>query len=273
MIILSTKVKNRFDRSTNFSVDNLLSIYSLHRKSKTFHARWLPISDLREMMEFKIVHNFFQTTFDLPYNFDFALYMREANDRFILSLVDVEATTWLVLIIVCFLNLARVEVWKVLWVRYNGAGKRNQGAAGESCEESYTLGWGKGKSEYRYDDHGDEDGSKGHRMLGSSGGDTTGSDGMVAFMISGWTLLALAVVHYFISRRSELNLLCKAGCKSTLEYHERLGVMEKGTLQTKHKEMNKTAGHGASNDLARLKMQVEQARERKSRNHGRHHGH
>lgn len=64
-------------------------------------------------MEFKIVHAFFRKTFALPTSFDFALYMREASDNYILSLVDVEGSTWLVLAIVCFLNLARVKIWKV----------------------------------------------------------------------------------------------------------------------------------------------------------------
>ena len=64
-------------------------------------------------MEFKIVHAFFRTTFALPTNFDFALYMREASDSHILSLVDVEGSTWFILAVVCFLNLARVKMWQV----------------------------------------------------------------------------------------------------------------------------------------------------------------
>ena len=39
MMVFSAKLKNRYERSTNISVDHLLSIYSLHRKSKVFHAR------------------------------------------------------------------------------------------------------------------------------------------------------------------------------------------------------------------------------------------
>lgn len=69
-------------------------------------------------MEFKIVHAFFRTTFALPTSFDFALYMREASDSYILSLVDVEATTWLILAAVYFLNLARVKGWQVCQVAF-----------------------------------------------------------------------------------------------------------------------------------------------------------
>lgn len=64
-------------------------------------------------MEFKIVYAFFRTTFSLPTSFDFALYMREASDSYILSLVDVEASTWFILAVACFINLARVKVWQV----------------------------------------------------------------------------------------------------------------------------------------------------------------
>lgn len=65
------------------------------------------------MMEFKIVSSFFRTTFALPTSFDFALYMREASDSHILSLVDVEASTWCSLLVVCFVNLGRVKLWQV----------------------------------------------------------------------------------------------------------------------------------------------------------------
>lgn len=78
-----------------------------------YHGRWLPFSDLREVMEFKIVHAFFQTTFALPTRFNFALYMQEASDSYILSLVDVESSTWLILLATCFLNLARIKTWQV----------------------------------------------------------------------------------------------------------------------------------------------------------------
>lgn len=75
--------------------------------------RWLPFSGLRQVMEFKIVQAFFRTTFALPTSFDFALYMGEASDAHILSLVDVEASTWSILLVTCFLNLGRVKLWQV----------------------------------------------------------------------------------------------------------------------------------------------------------------
>lgn len=78
-----------------------------------FFNRWLPFSDLREVMEFKIVHFFFRTTFALPTTFNFSLYMREATDNHILALVEVESSTWVILAAVCFLNLARIKIWQV----------------------------------------------------------------------------------------------------------------------------------------------------------------
>lgn len=78
--------------------------------------RWLPFSDLREVMEFKIVHFFFRTTFSLPTTFNFSLYMREATDNHIMALVDVESSAWVILAAVCFLNLARVKIWQVFTV-------------------------------------------------------------------------------------------------------------------------------------------------------------
>lgn len=39
MMVLSSQLKKRYEKSTNISVDHLLTFYSLHRKSKLFHAR------------------------------------------------------------------------------------------------------------------------------------------------------------------------------------------------------------------------------------------
>lgn len=66
-------------------------------------------------MEFKIVQFFFRTTFALPTTFNFALYMRQATDNHILALVDVESSTWAILGVVFFLNLARIKLWQV-WI-------------------------------------------------------------------------------------------------------------------------------------------------------------
>lgn len=41
MMVLTAQLKQRYERSTNTGVDHLLSIYSLHRRSKVFHARYL----------------------------------------------------------------------------------------------------------------------------------------------------------------------------------------------------------------------------------------
>ena len=87
--------------------------YVVATNSFDVFGRWLPLSDLREVMEFKIVHFFFRTTFALPTTFNFSLYMREATDNHILALVDVESSTWVILAAVCFLNLARIKIWQV----------------------------------------------------------------------------------------------------------------------------------------------------------------
>jgi len=39
MMVLSSQLKRRYEKSTNISADHLLTFYSLHRKSKLFHAR------------------------------------------------------------------------------------------------------------------------------------------------------------------------------------------------------------------------------------------
>lgn len=105
-----------FDLPASILLEGSTIYFPLHSTQNAFRTvlcRWLPFSDLREMMEFKIVHAFFRTTFALPTSFDFALYMQETSDSYILSLVDVEASTWLILLVACFVNLGRVKLWQV----------------------------------------------------------------------------------------------------------------------------------------------------------------
>ncbi|CAM9283188.1 unnamed protein product [Hapterophycus canaliculatus] len=220
MMVLSSQLKKRYEKSTNISVDHLLTFYSLHRKSKL----WLPVSDLREVMEFKIVHFFFRTTFALPTTFNFALYMRQATDSHILALVDVEPSTWVVLAVVVFLNWARIKIWQKM------------GSTEDSEDHAAT------------DDHSatDDNASSAHdddhrrRWLAGVGVDgaggsysNTGSDGEFMFIVAGWLMLALSVGNYFMSRWVELSLLKKAGCEGTREYHTRLAAIEKQTMEAK----------------------------------------
>lgn len=53
------------------------------------------------------------------------------------------------------------------------------------------------------------------------------------FIVAGWLMLAMAAGNYFVSRWVELRLLKKAGCEGTREYHTRLAVIEKQTLEAK----------------------------------------
>eukprot|EP00904_Undaria_pinnatifida_P009614 jgi/Undpi1/5783/HiC_scaffold_2.g01057.m1 len=261
MMVFSAKLKNRYERSTNISVDHLLSIYSLHRKSKVFHARWLPLSDLREVMEFKIVHAFFRTTFALPTNFDFALYMREASDSHILSLVDVEGSTWFILAVVCFLNLARVKMWQTIGLTPIDSGYADDDHATDDHATS------------DYDTHASDD----HRrrwLAGGGGGGihytNTGSDGEATFIMFGWMLLCTAIGNYIMSRWVEIRLLRKAGCNSTNDYQERLCVIEKHFMEAKRLEEINRKGGAEGNHLEELKKQVDDAKKMGDKGHHKH---
>lgn len=96
------------------------------------------------------------------------------------------------------------------------------------------------------DHHDDSHATDDHRRwLGGTAVDgNTGSDGELAFMLSGWVLLSVAVGNYFLSRWSEIRLLRKAGCTSTQEYHTRLCVIEKTMIETKVGETSGGEGGG-----------------------------
>lgn len=83
------------------------------------------------------------------------------------------------------------------------------------------------------DDHTDADDHRRRWLGGAAANDNDGSDGELLFIISGWVLFVVAVGYYFVTRWSEIRLLRKAGCDSTYDYHTRLCVIEKHTMEAK----------------------------------------
>jgi hypothetical protein len=54
----------------------MLAQLSLVRRARSYTAVWLPLSALRDHVEFTILQHRFITEFELPHDFDFGLYMR-----------------------------------------------------------------------------------------------------------------------------------------------------------------------------------------------------
>ena len=75
-----------------YTMPELLDMYKTQNRSwwgrLTFHNFYLP-NKLRSDFEFKILHNFFVSSYHVPRNFDFGMYLCESLDLQIVELVEV----------------------------------------------------------------------------------------------------------------------------------------------------------------------------------------
>ncbi len=70
----------------------------------------IPIPELREKIEYKIIQEFFVRNYNLPPEFKFANYMCGVLRHYVISLVEVRPISWIILACFVCLNLFRVEV-------------------------------------------------------------------------------------------------------------------------------------------------------------------
>lgn len=79
-----------------------------------YHSEFLPGSQLRELIEFKVFHSFFIKTYSLPPKFNFSDYLDGCFEKYALELLDVGLFSWLSVIFLALLNLGRVELMKAM---------------------------------------------------------------------------------------------------------------------------------------------------------------
>lgn len=78
------------------------------------HAPFLlPFPKCREAMEYKILERFFIKMYDMPYEFDFSVYVSAFFKRYVIELVEVPAISWLLIEIVFIVYLAgtKYTIW------------------------------------------------------------------------------------------------------------------------------------------------------------------
>jgi len=275
-IKFSSQLKRAYEISANTSVDQLLSHYSLVRRSKRFHQlRWISgISRLRDLMEFKLIHLYFQKLYDLPADFNFASYMAECLDFHILRSIEVEPSTWLFLCIIAAINIGFVDaVGKICPTIYAGLDAK---PAEEHSSEHSTENPGHLETAGNGTEHAN---STAHttsdylefthtRMLSeSTSAEKMGNSGLPFYIMCGWLLFFLALLLYFMARRAELRLLEKTGALKTYDYEEALINLE-SEIQNRQTQQQQDGLDNESlqklrDKLNAINVQIEQERERK----------
>jgi hypothetical protein len=104
-------------RHDNSSSEQLLIQYlELQRTSGV--TKWLfdfglvsiPVPELREKIEYKIIQEYFVRSYNLPAEFKFANYLCALLKSFVFSLIEVRPISWLVVAALAVLNYTRIHV-------------------------------------------------------------------------------------------------------------------------------------------------------------------
>jgi len=275
-IIFSARLKRIYEMCANRTADQLLTEYSLVRKSRKFHGlSWISgVCELRDMMEFKIVHLYFQKIYDLPNDFNFAVYMQECLDHHILELVEVEPSTWLFLVLASLLNIGFFKMVDLIYddseLDYYDSSSGSHYSSGHSSPSEADY------SDYTTDTH--------HRWLGggssystsnygSSYGEGSRDDGLPVFICCAWVLLIWVILLYLCARRSELHLLRKTGASDTHLYEEVLVEIENELLERFDKQKEEGLKFLSLKELQEkiqtLKKQIEYEKQNKGDNRSR----
>lgn len=89
-----------------------------------FNIRYLPLSEERAQVEFKVMYSLFRDIYWLPPDFDYGSYMSGCLDHYSLNLINIEFSSWVIMVVLCALNYMRITLlssgmWKCDDFRYH----------------------------------------------------------------------------------------------------------------------------------------------------------
>ena len=108
---ISTAVRYRriFAQTTH----SLLAVVEAMNSDKIrkffFELKYIPLSSIRDRVEFHLLHTIFSSKYLLPEDFDFAAYLSLSYAKYSLKLINRSITTWFVLILLIIINFIRIH--------------------------------------------------------------------------------------------------------------------------------------------------------------------
>ena len=112
MMLVNQNLKVRIDQSAAMSSTEILEKYEKSNKRNGKLSRWLP-SKLEAFMEYKVFNVIFCDKYQLPISaFDFPAYIRNVLDKEVVSLIEVDISSWLFLCVFLILNVIRSMIKK-----------------------------------------------------------------------------------------------------------------------------------------------------------------
>eukprot|EP00520_Triparma_pacifica_P009032 CAMPEP_0118640094 /NCGR_PEP_ID=MMETSP0785-20121206/4571_1 /TAXON_ID=91992 /ORGANISM="Bolidomonas pacifica, Strain CCMP 1866" /LENGTH=735 /DNA_ID=CAMNT_0006531461 /DNA_START=289 /DNA_END=2496 /DNA_ORIENTATION=+ len=109
MMFMNSRMKIFIDQVAAKSSDQCIKDYKAHQ-GKIGHFGNLKSSQV----EFKLYDTFFCSTHKLPISvFDFGMYMRDIFDEHVVQLIEVEISSWIIMIILLGVNIFLIEVLNI----------------------------------------------------------------------------------------------------------------------------------------------------------------
>jgi hypothetical protein len=114
IIAISIIASKRYAKFHTQSLADTLEIFShIERNWWTkvlFYMRYLPLSEERAQVEFKVTYSLFRDIYWLPPDFDYGSYLSGCLDHYALNLINIEFSSWAIMIFLCGLNYARITL-------------------------------------------------------------------------------------------------------------------------------------------------------------------
>lgn len=222
IMILSMHTTKVYDRLHCHSVADLMTDYTKEMENKInaflFTVPYLPVSSLRQAVEFKIIYALFRDTFWLPSDFDYGSYLGRSFEKYSLRMINIGLSSWVIMIFLSGVNYVRILLGPSLDFLScdSGADIINN----QTIEISGTQEWNPFVDPF-YE----------QRLLKSKLSHDCSFMHLKIFVICGTMIAFYALTLFLIGRFYLKRLIGRAGATTTSDYYKFLMLEESITLK------------------------------------------
>eukprot|EP01038_Epipyxis_sp_PR26KG_P013028 gene13028-17460_t len=109
-ILSSSVYRKMFCEKTENLIKSVKMLEDEPTKKFLFSFNYLPLSNIRERVEFTLAHSLFKATYWLPDEFEFHRYLSGCLERYALKTINRSTFTWIILIVLLILNFGRIKI-------------------------------------------------------------------------------------------------------------------------------------------------------------------
>lgn len=237
IMLQSLLASKQYEKLHSLSLTNLIQdlVITESNNFKSFMYTYLPMSSLRNAIEFKIIYALFRDTYSLPASFDYGYYLSGCFERYSLKVMNMSIWSWGILLILDAANYLKVKY----------------GSGNLSCHD------------HHHDHHLNSD----DRHLSSEGSSHSSSKECYKSAIAYFGICAAFLCVYIfillvVARIYEKRLMAKAGVLTLSDYEDFILFQEsveleadvKRTMSNSHQDSEKDKTQSAANRNRRMSI-------------------